>query len=156
MNGDTLTGPDTGGAWQISGSDTGFINSSSAIQFSDVENLTGAAGDDSFTVGSSGSLTGIVSGGTGTDTLIHTDGTNTWDITAANAGDVSDIGSFTGIENLTGGSGNDTFNIATTATLSGNIDGRGGSDTLTQADDVNAWNISGVNSGSVTDLTGTF
>ena len=87
-------------------------------------------------VGSGGSLTGTLTGGGGAgikDTLRQTDGTNTWNITAGNAGDATDVAAFTEIENLTGGSGEDTFAFAAgTNVLSGNIDGGAGNDKITR------------------------
>jgi hypothetical protein len=65
-----------------------------------------------------------------TDTLIATDGTsNNWALKGSNAGTVDGV-TFTGFANLTGGSGNDTFTFASGATVSGLVDGRGGSNTL--------------------------
>jgi hypothetical protein len=65
-----------------------------------------------------------------TDTLIATDGTsNTWALKGSNAGTVDGV-TFSGFSNLTGGSGNDTFTFAAGATVSGVVDGRGGSNTL--------------------------
>jgi hypothetical protein len=65
-----------------------------------------------------------------TDSLIATDRTsNTWALKGSNAGTV-DGASFTGFANLTGGSGNDTFQFAGGAKVSGVINGGGGSNTL--------------------------
>jgi hypothetical protein len=68
-------------------------------------------------------------GDNATSTLVGANTTNTWTVTAANAGKVGSI-TFTGFANLTGGSGNDTFKLANGVGVSGTIDGGGGTNTL--------------------------
>ena len=69
-----------------------------------------------------------VIGGAGNDTLA---GNNTYTVTGANSGTASGLsGTWSGIENLTGNAGANTFNLATGGSLSGTIDGLGGHDTL--------------------------
>ena len=68
-----------------------------------------------------------------TDTLIATDATTTtWALNGNNAGTV-DNAAFTGFANLIGGSGADVFQFANGATVSGVMDGKGGSNTLSYA-----------------------
>ncbi|HAB11016.1 MAG TPA: hypothetical protein DCE47_04930, partial [Planctomycetaceae bacterium] len=148
--GDTITQADGTNTWDITGSGSG--SGSDVNSFSAVENLTGGSDADTFNIGSGGSLTGDIDGGGGTDTLTQADGTNTWTISSTNGGAVDDLNAFSDIENLTGGSGPDTFNIASLVGLAGTIDGGGDSDTLTQADDSNTWTISSANEGDVTDI----
>ncbi len=155
---DTLIGTVAGHAWNLTASNAGNLDVAGVIDFAFIENLTGRDGTDTFTIGTGGTLTGAITGGggAGTDTIIQTDGTNTWDITAANVGDVTDIGSFAEIENLTGGSGDDTFTfsaVAGTPSLGGDIDGGSGADTIVLTDGTNSWTISGVGSGDVSDLS---
>ncbi|MBN2062429.1 MAG: calcium-binding protein, partial [Deltaproteobacteria bacterium] len=152
---DTLTQADGSNTWAVTGADAGTVTDLGGT-WSAIENLTGGSDADTFTIGASGTLTGIIAGGGGTDTLVQTDGTNAWSITGADSGDVTDIGSFTAIENLTGGSADDTFEIASGATLSGSIEGGTGTDSLTQADGTNNWVITGTGAGTVTDVGGTF
>ena len=65
-----------------------------------------------------------------TDTFIATDGTtNNWALRGNNAGTVDGV-SFSGFANLTGGSAADIFQFANGATVSGVINGAGGSNTL--------------------------
>ncbi len=64
--------------------------------------------------------------------------------------------SFTGVNNLTGGTNTDDFTIASGATLSGNIIGGASADSLTQTDGANGWDITGTGAGTVTDVGGTF
>ena len=63
------------------------------------------------------------------DTLEVTGAGQTWNITGANEGSVGSI-EFSGIENLKGSEGYDTFVVQNKATLDGTIDGGGGDDTL--------------------------
>jgi hypothetical protein len=56
--------------------------------------------------------------------------TNTWSITAANAGTINGSFTFSNMQYLTGGSGNDTFAIGSGAGVRGVIKGSGGSNTL--------------------------
>jgi acrosin len=74
-----------------------------------------------------------------TDALIATDGTtNIWALKGSNAGTVESVTSvgtvnsfaFIGFANLTGGSGTDDFQFANNASVSGVINGGGGSNTL--------------------------
>jgi PKD domain len=111
-------------------------------------NLTGGAPDNTIDYSAFGSsvtvnlaaktATGI--GGTWTnvqsfigaglaDTLIGAAANNTWSITGANSGTVGAY-SFAGFANLIGGSGNDTFKILVGGSLSGSLDGQGGTNTI--------------------------
>jgi Ca2+-binding RTX toxin-like protein len=71
-----------------------------------------------------------LTGGTGTDTLHGPDTANTWQITGANAGTLNQTVTFASIPNLTGGAANDTFQYQTGGSLSGSLDGGGGTNTL--------------------------
>ena len=67
-----------------------------------------------------------------TNTLTGADAANMWHITANNAGDIGGTGvfDFANFQNLNGGSGNDDFVFSDGMNVSGNIDGKGGTDTL--------------------------
>jgi hypothetical protein len=99
-------------------------------------------------------------GGTGTDTLTGTNTGHVWNVTAGDAGNLDGAGlhDFTGIENLTGGTGHDAFVIGSGGSLGGAITGGGGTgtDTLQQTDGTNAWAINTAGAGTLTDLTGGF
>lgn len=71
-------------------------------------------------------------GGAGSDKLIGRNAASTWTITANNAGKVGNA-TFTAVENLTGGTLNDTFKFSNGAGVSGTIDGGGGVNTLNYA-----------------------
>lgn len=124
---DTLVGPNTANAWQITGIDFGGLNST--VKFKSVENLTGGTNSDSFQwqsfewVG----LTGTLKGGSGTDTLDLSLASSavTVNLTAGTYGGV--VGGISAIENVLGGTGNDNL----TGDSADNIlNGGGGSDTL--------------------------
>jgi hypothetical protein len=63
---DKLTGADTGNTWNISGINSGNVNS---FTFSSVENVSGGAMDDTFNVAATGNITGTIEGAAGDDTL---------------------------------------------------------------------------------------
>lgn len=65
-----------------------------------------------------------------TDTLIGLDSTNTWTIDGTNSGNINGQFFFTGVENLVGGSGDDSFVFADGASMQGTIKGGMGTNTL--------------------------
>jgi hypothetical protein len=64
-------------------------------------------------------------GGTGANTLICPNTTNTWSITGADAGNINGAVNFTGIGNLVGDTGVDTFRFTAAASQVANINGGG-------------------------------
>jgi hypothetical protein len=98
-----------------------------------------AAGTISLTVDYSGGAFTIPvyfdggSGG-GSHTLIGPNQTDTWNITGANAGNIAGVvASFTHVQNLTGGTGEDIFTFDNGGNLSGQIDGGSGTNWLVYA-----------------------
>jgi Ca2+-binding RTX toxin-like protein len=79
-------------------------------------------------VGSFGGITSVVGGG-GADTLLGPDTDVVWKVTTDNAGKVGSA-KFSSFENLTGGSGNDTFTFSNGKSVAGAIDGGSGTNTL--------------------------
>ena len=79
----------------------------------------------------------MINAGTGTgDSITGLAAENVWNIAAASSyttatasGTTMEL-AFSGFENITGGSGKDTFNFATGATMSGVVAGGGGADTI--------------------------
>src|SRR5207245_1027985 len=63
------------------------------------------------------------------DTYIAPNFTNTWNITAVNGGTLGTT-PFSGMENLTGGTGNDTFKFSNGMGVTGTISGGTGTNTL--------------------------
>ena len=118
---DVLVAADTPNQWVVSDTDEGMLNADS---FSSIETLQGGADEDTFVVTQTGQVTGVISGGEGSDTLVGSDGDSTWVISSADAGTLNGR-SFVGIENLRGGAGKDTF-IFAGGSISGTIDGGAG------------------------------
>ena len=117
----TLTADNVANTWTISGADTGTVTGIGGT-FSHIANLTGGSNDDAFTVGASGSVSGLIDGGAqvGSDTL---------DYSAVTAAVTTKIGTnFTNIESVTGDGINDT---------------------LVGADVANTWTVNGANAGTV-------
>lgn len=127
---DSLSANNTANNWNILSANGGNVDS--VFAFTSIENLTGGAGVDMFFV-NGGSVSGAVDGGNGTDTLSPANVVNTWNITGADQGNVTGIGSFTSIENLTGRNNTDTFIFSDGATISGSVNGGAGTDTVNQS-----------------------
>ncbi|HEX8030490.1 MAG TPA: hypothetical protein VF491_18580, partial [Vicinamibacterales bacterium] len=78
-----------------------------------------------------------------------------WTIDGAGSGSANGITSFTGIENLVGGSdttddrGSDIFTFQALGSISGTVDGGGGVDMLVGPDAANIWIISGPDAGTL-------
>ncbi len=125
LDNDTLTGPILGMGWEITGADSGSADG--VTSFEGIENLTGRNEPDRFNVRddgvTQGSISGVITGGGGLDTLIGPDVNNTWNLTGANSGVLNGSTDYAGIENLTGGFAADTFNMAAAGSLSGTLDG---------------------------------
>jgi hypothetical protein len=67
----------------------------------------------------------VIFGGSGTNTLIGPNSTNTWSITGAHAGSLNGTVGFSGIANLVGGTGVDTFRFSAAASQVASINGGG-------------------------------
>ncbi|MCG6969937.1 MAG: filamentous hemagglutinin N-terminal domain-containing protein [Gammaproteobacteria bacterium] len=91
-------------------------------------------GDATLTVSSV-----TISGGTGADAIVGPNTTTEWTISGADSGSFSGVDSFSGIENITGGSGVDTFTIA--ADFAGMVNG---------GDNADIFNINNSMSGTLT------
>jgi hypothetical protein len=99
-----------------------------------------------------GSFTGIKSlvGSIAPDTLQGPSGTISWQITGPGQGTLAGY-AFSSFENLVGGSGNDTFNVAAGAAFTGSVNGSGGTGTLvgaSAASGFSTWQVSGTNTGA--------
>ncbi len=127
----TLYGPTlaagAANVWTIMGANAGTLNGASC-SFTGVQNLVGGAGADSFTIGNGGSLSGIMDGGTGANTLTSPNLANVLNITSKNAGTLrssSGVDRFTSIQNLIGGTLSNNFVFSPGAGVSGTIAGHG-------------------------------
>jgi hypothetical protein len=86
-------------------------------------------------------------GSGGEDVLVGGDRSNTWQLTAQGAGRLNNI-VFTGVERLTGGVGDDAFQLLDPSAGT-NVDGRAGYDTLTASDTHNIWTLDGAGLGTL-------
>jgi len=152
-----LTGINAAASWDIDG--TNQYTSTNTIDFSNFNNLVGGSdtdnflfsiaftgdldggsGDDSFVL-NGGSVIGAVNGGDGNDAITADNTVNTWNITSANAGDVTGINSFTSIENLTGHSNTDNFIFSVNGSFTGVINGAGSTDSVDRSANTGAISI---------------
>ncbi len=145
---DTLTAAGTTNNWTITGTGSGTVGT---VAFTGFANLTGGGAVDRFTL-SGGTVPGQINGGGGVDTLTADNVTNSWAITGPASGGVTGVGGYLAIENLTGGSGADTFTLSG-GSVPGTLNGGGGTDILVADNVANSWNITGAGSGSVTGVT---
>ncbi|MFM8188319.1 MAG: hypothetical protein ACKN85_07560, partial [Pirellula sp.] len=122
---DTLVGPNVDFEWVIDGPNSGQMGFDGT--FTGVETLTGGSAKDQFTFRGSGavtgSLTGQIYGGAGSDTVIGPESDNQWIISGGNAGVLNATTTFSAVENVSGGGAADTFIIQNSGSISGSIDG---------------------------------
>lgn len=126
---DQVTGYDADSTWDIQGADSGSVtNGSATMDFTNFSNLTGGLGADSFQFQDAGSITGIVGGGGGSNTIDYSQRT---DILLVNFESLlaTGLGQFNLIDNFIGNG------------LSDN--------TIIGANTANTWNITGSDSGNV-------
>jgi hypothetical protein len=133
------------------GNDTIDSSSSTTIPAS----ADGGGGNDTFTLGF---LNGNIIGGAGGDTIVGDNGNRTYTLTGANAGTLGSLlgGGFTAIENLTAGSGADTFAFSAGGSLSGIATGGAGRDILRGDNVGRTFTLTASNAGNVGTLVGSF
>ena len=154
---DVLTGDADGNAFAITGANSGTLAGKTSA-WSNVENLTGDAGVDTFTFTNAGSLTGAVDGAGGTADVLTGDADgNAFAITGANSGTLAGkTSAWSNVENLTGDAGVDTFTFTNAGSLTGAVDGAGGTaDVLTGDADGNIFVITGADTGTLAVKIGT-
>ena len=148
---DSLTGTTTGQTWVITAADAGTIG---GFGFGSFENITGGADVDFFSFAGTGSLSGTLAGGGGSDTLTGNSTANSWLLTGSDAGSLNSV-VFSSIENLTGNVLADSFTLSGPGVLSGSIDGGNGADTISYLGSGNPIDVllSSARAGTVTNLT---
>ncbi|MDH5652746.1 MAG: hypothetical protein OEZ39_12900 [Gammaproteobacteria bacterium] len=152
--GNTIVGDDdAANNWAVTGANTGTVDGTTFINF---DSMVGNSGNDIFQLHLTFDFAGTIDGGAGgTDRIVAADrAVNSWTISGASNGSVTGLGgTFTGIEELHGGSQQDIFQLASVA-FNGSIDGMGGdNDELRGGVNVdNVWVISGARAGTVTNL----
>ncbi|MHC5537132.1 beta strand repeat-containing protein [Singulisphaera rosea] len=129
--GDTLVGPRSNNAWNITGYNSGALNNT--ITFANFANLTGGQGNDDFIFSNGATLSGIVSGGGGADTI--DDSANTAPLTVQLNQPILRIGGLTNF--------NAIQNIIANASTSNTING---------PNTTNTWKITGYNTATLNGL----
>ena len=135
----TLSGAVAAGSMNLFFGDGGLdstFTTSPNIALTGAVSVVGGGGDDTFNIGSM--FTGTVNGNGGANTLRGPDAAsnnqNGWVVNSPNGGTLAQSGtnapatgtvSFTDIQNLSGGSGVDTFTVGVGGYVSGYIDGGG-------------------------------
>ncbi len=147
--------------WEISSTNGGSLNSITGVTgpftFTNINNLVGGSGADTFAI-SGGTLSGGINGQGGNNTLIGDNVSDTFNVTGANAGAATGLGGgFANIQNLTGGSVSNRF-LLSGGSVAGNINGgTSTNNTLTANPNLsNAWSIFGTDNGTVTGVGGQF
>ena len=118
-----------------------------------VVDVDGRAGNDTFTVTEALPIEITFDGGTDSDTLRGPAAGMEWTIDGPDSGSAEGITSFTGVENLVGRDGVDRFEMEVGGSISGSIDGGGGSDELLGPDQLNDWLVSGADAGVLNGTT---
>ncbi len=117
----------------IGGNESFTVNDLTDVASLTTLNLNGFDGSDTFEFVpiSGGAFVFNAHGGTDTDTLQGPNGANTWNVTAANLGNIAGlVTSFRFVEALTGGTASDIFNVKAFATGTPSVTGGAGTDTL--------------------------
>ena len=163
--GDTIIGLNTANTFVVGPvANAGTANGNA---FSDIENLTGGAAADSFTLnaalsgtasgageddtfnlsggGTAGTIAGGANGASGDEIIGLAATANTFAVTSDNTGTVNGD-SFTGVENLTGGTAADSFSFS--ANLAGTAAGGGDDDTFDLSGGGTAGTIDGGGNGA--------
>jgi hypothetical protein len=131
----TLIAPNLANTWNISSAGGGTLVNTGTVTFTNVENLTGGTSTDAFVFSSSGSLTGIMDGGAGSNRVDY----------SALAGPISmNLQSLTA--SLVGGFANIQQVIGSASTA----------DALIGPNVTNTWSISSANGGKIFNSLGTF
>ena len=126
---ETLIGRDEVTTWTITGSGIGtFVNTTEpgGVSFIAMDSLQGGSSNDLFVLSAGGSVpvAGQINGGTGSNTLQTSNAVNNiWQITEDDAGNVIPTAltatNFTNIQNLTGSTADDTFQLSDQKGISG-------------------------------------
>ena len=158
----TIVGAAQNDTWNITGPDagniTGVLNSFTTTPATATLNLTGGGVGDIFQFGIAGTLMGTINGTTAANaTIVGPNANEFWSITGANAGTIGTAAggtnvlmAFVNVANLTGGNGIDLFTFtAAASSVTGKLDGGGGSNTIQGFNQAQTWDITAPNAGSI-------
>ena len=118
----------------LAGNDT-ITFSDPAPDFVNLQSMRvdGGDGNDTFNAQTVPTAAVTYDGGAGVNTLQGPNTPNVWNIVVVNGGNLNNTLKFGNVQNLTGGSDVDTFNLSAGKTIAANIDGGGGTDLLSYA-----------------------
>ncbi len=151
----SMTADNVVNTWSVTSANGGTVTGVGGT-FANIQNLIGGSNADNFTL-AGGTISGNINGGAGINGLTADNVNNTWTISSTNGGTVTGVGgTFANIQNLTGGSGSDTFIFGVAGILNGNINGGLGNNTLIGANTNNLWTINANNGGTFSSMTGSF
>jgi hypothetical protein len=123
----------TGSSLSVNGNAYTFMNLGSLGSL----NVVGQGAKDTLSVMTMPTFSVLYNGGGGINTLIGPNTVNTWNILTVNGGNLNPtlISNFRfgNVQNLTGGTASDTFNIFSGGSIGNNITGGGGADLLSYA-----------------------
>lgn len=119
-----LNGNNANNTWILTGPDSGTMTSLTG-GFSNIQNLTGGALNDIFSIGNGLLTIGGINGGGGVNTLIGSNGPNVFTLAAGSgSGTLGSLGDgFGNIQNLVGGPSNNTFIFTDASSLAGTLNG---------------------------------
>ena len=162
---DTLVGDDNGNLFEVTNDRMGTLTETDTLKtaktsgWSNIENVKGGTGADTVTFADAGKLSGTVDGAGGVtdpkDTLVGDDDGNEFGVAGANSGSLAGKTSgWSNIENVTGGAGTDTVTFANAGSLTGAVDGAGGTtDKIVGDDDGNQFVVTTAEAGTLTGKT---
>jgi hypothetical protein len=130
---DVVQAPDVPNLFITFGPTSGFLlENAGPVRlggFVEVESLVGNSKADEFLFFFE-PFAGKIDGGLDTDRIVGGNEALEFTINAADAGSISGVTTFVGVEQLTGGLGDDSFTFTTGGTLAGSLSGGDGEDTL--------------------------
>ena len=115
---DELRGLNAANTWSLTAANTGTVGT---FRFVGFENLRGGTLADTFSFVAGGTVANL-DGGSGIDTILGPNVVTHWDLQSPGQGTIG-TSVFVSIENLTGGTAVDTFNISPSGTLAGALNG---------------------------------
>jgi hypothetical protein len=150
-----FVGNDDDTTWTIDGPNAFTVTSLSVagIAFTNFGSIIAGTGADDFRF-AGGSLSGTIDGGGGANRLRANNVANLWTLTGATAGSVTGRGgSFTNINDISGGTNTDRFTVIGASSFAGQVSGALGINTVVGGNVANNWDLTGANQGNIGGLT---
>ncbi|MGA0199369.1 MAG: beta strand repeat-containing protein, partial [Prochlorotrichaceae cyanobacterium] len=144
---DVIQGSVGDDTFTIAGANTG---SGLGVNFLNIETVQGLDGNDQFILTSPDAFP-TLDGGSGSDTFIADNQSNTFTLEGIDSGNIAGRGNWFGIENIIAGTGSDTFQLLNDAQITGAIVGGDGLDQLVGDDTNSGFVVAENNSGIIVD-----